>query len=82
MKRKQKFLSAVKILAPGDALILRLARRVSEEELPAFPGAAALQFVAQLSRLTPNSRLCARRRWLSPCLQPVREPSPILTIQC
>lgn len=50
MKRKQKFLRAVEILAPGDQFTLNMANLVPEKKLPAFPGGAALEFVVALQR--------------------------------
>jgi hypothetical protein len=47
--KKQKFLTAVRILAPGDKLILDLARQVRARDLPQVPGAAALEFVAHVT---------------------------------
>lgn len=49
--RKLRFLRAVQILAPRDGFIQRAAARVDEETLPAFPGGAALEFVAGLEKL-------------------------------
>ena len=49
--KKSQFLLAVRIIAPNDSLILNLAECVSEETLPEYPGAAALRFVATVSRL-------------------------------
>lgn len=51
MNRKERFLKAVQLLAPGDEFILGLAQRVREEQLPAHPGAAALQLVVEAQRL-------------------------------
>ena len=51
--RKQQFLTAVQILAPNDSFIIQTAQRVSEASLPAFPGGAALEFVATLETLKP-----------------------------
>jgi hypothetical protein len=48
MKRKHKFISAVRILAPGDKRILTIAQRFREEDLPEFPGGAALELVVML----------------------------------
>jgi hypothetical protein len=61
MNRKEKFLSAVQILAPGDSRLLNIAHRVREEELPAFPGGAAIEFVVcwqRLARGAPGAGLC------------------------
>jgi hypothetical protein len=54
--KKLQFLSAVRILAPNDTFILNLAERVREADLPPYPGGAALEFVAVLSRLREASR--------------------------
>ena len=59
MNKKQKFIQAVRILAPDNNLIIELAHRVSEHDLPTCPGGAALEFVAALTRLTGNC--CPRR---------------------
>jgi hypothetical protein len=59
MNKKQKFIQAVRILAPDNNLIIELAQRVSECDLPSFPGGAALEFVAALTRITGNA--CPRR---------------------
>ncbi len=45
MKRRQRFLNAVQILAPGDKFILWAAQGVPEESLPVCPGGAALDLV-------------------------------------
>ncbi len=50
MKRKQQFLKAVRILAPGDKFILQAAQRAPEEHLPARPGGAALELVVALQK--------------------------------
>src|SRR5262245_33512800 len=50
--KKSQFLLAVRMIAPGDGFILNLAECVSEEALPEYPGAAALRFVAAISRLS------------------------------
>ena len=51
MKRKQQFLRAVQILAPGDRFILKAAQSVPEESLPVAPGGAALQLVVAMQKL-------------------------------
>jgi hypothetical protein len=57
--KKERFLDAVRILAPGDTLMLLLARRVPDAELPEYPGGAALDFVSRLQGLDiPNA--CVR----------------------
>src|ERR1051326_1398189 len=59
MNKKQKFIQAVRILAPDNNFILELAHLVSDDDLPTCPGGAALEFVAALTRLTGNT--CPRR---------------------
>jgi hypothetical protein len=49
--RRQQFEQTVQILAAGDQLIFQAAQRIPEERLPAFPGAAALEFVAAFQNL-------------------------------
>jgi hypothetical protein len=51
MNRKEQFLEAVRILAPGDAFALRAASGIPENRLPAFPGGVALEFVSAIERL-------------------------------
>jgi hypothetical protein len=51
MKRKQRFLKAVQILAPGDKFVLEAAQRVPEESLPVASGGAALELVVALQKL-------------------------------
>jgi hypothetical protein len=55
MRRKQQFLKAVQILAPGDTFILKAAERVPEESLPVAPGGAALQLVVAMQKLIPRT---------------------------
>jgi hypothetical protein len=69
MNRKQKFMQAVRILAPGDQFILRAARGVREETLPMAPGGAALEFVATMEKVkaaepsaSPPARAAAPER--------------------
>jgi hypothetical protein len=50
--KKEQFLEAVRILAPGNELFLKLAMRVNEAELPQHPGGVALEFVAALEKLS------------------------------
>jgi hypothetical protein len=59
--KKSQFLSAVRILALNDSVILNLAQRVPEAELPDFPGAAALLFVTALSNLRQQERVSPAR---------------------
>ena len=84
MNRKEKFLSAVRTLAPGDAHILRLAQRVSEDNLPEYPGAAALEFVAYVDRIITPCGCLASRRPLGPRkIRPARTRNcDIITVQC
>jgi hypothetical protein len=49
--RKSKFLSAVQILAPHDQFIYQAAQRIPAEQLPAYPGATALEFVVAVQKL-------------------------------
>jgi len=51
MKKKNRFMHAVEILAPGDQFIHQVAQRIPVEELPNFPGAAALEFVVAVQKL-------------------------------
>ncbi len=51
MKRKQQFLRAIQILAPGDTFILKAAQRVPEESLPVYSGGAALELVVAMQKL-------------------------------
>jgi hypothetical protein len=77
---KQKFLSAVQILAPKNQTILQLAGHVPEERLPLFPGAAALQFVASVHDLLLAAcpdRARGRRRAVCPT-----SPKPIQRNSC
>jgi hypothetical protein len=53
--RKQQFIQAVRILAPGDQFIHEAARGIPEDKLPIFPGGAALEFVAAMERLKPST---------------------------
>ncbi len=53
MNKKEQFLKSIEILAPGDALLFKIANLVAEASLPAFPGAAALELVAAVERLKP-----------------------------
>ncbi|HEY5911803.1 MAG TPA: hypothetical protein VJA21_14470 [Verrucomicrobiae bacterium] len=48
--RKLKFIRAVCLLAPRDELVRQLAERVPAAILPEYPGGAAIEFVAALSR--------------------------------
>jgi hypothetical protein len=72
MKRKRQFLNAVQILAPGDTFILNAAQRVPEENLPGFPGGAALGLVVALQKLMPwaGDNSSARNREKQECTRP------------
>jgi hypothetical protein len=59
MNKQQKFIQAVRILAPDNYFIIELAHRVREDDLPTCPGGAALEFVAALMGITGNR--CPRR---------------------
>jgi hypothetical protein len=59
MNKKQKFIQAVRILAPDNNFIIELAHRVRDDDLPTCPGGAALEFVAALMGITGNK--CPRR---------------------
>jgi hypothetical protein len=59
MNKKQKFIQAVRILAPDNNFIIELAQRVREDDLPTCPGGAALEFVAALMGI--NGNRCPRR---------------------
>ena len=55
MKRKQQFLKAVQILAPGDTFIFKADQRVPKESLPVYPAGAALKLVVALQKLMPSA---------------------------
>jgi len=55
--RKQRFMRAIRILAPGDQLIYQAAQRIPEERLPAFPGGASLEFVAAFQEQRKSTNL-------------------------
>ena len=61
MNKKKQFLETVRILAPGDGLMLNTARLVAEKSIPAFPGSAALEFVTVMDRLRPLLTGCLPR---------------------
>jgi hypothetical protein len=71
--KKEKFLTAVQILAPNDAFILQSAQLVREETLPAFPGGAALEFVVALRRRRLHPRAAEAVRPCNP--RPAQELS-------
>ena len=61
MKRKQRFLNEIQILAPGDKFILGAAQHVPEERLPVAPVRAALELVVALQKSNPKHPECRRR---------------------
>ena len=61
MNNKETFLKAVQILAPDNQFIRQAANCVSEESLPAATGAAALEFVVEMQRLTNPAWPCMNR---------------------
>jgi hypothetical protein len=61
MKRKERFLNAVRILAPDDAIILQAARHVPEDSLPRVPGGVALEFVVAMQRASASPMPCRSR---------------------
>ena len=73
---KQQFITAVQILAPENEFILKLALRIPEEQLPAYPGGAALEFVAALEKLTSSPTECSDSPWLRPVSPPARRRCP------
>ena len=73
---KQQFITAVRILAPENDFILKLALRIPEEQLPAYPGGAALEFVAALEKLGSSPAPCAQSPWLRPVSPPARRRCP------
>jgi hypothetical protein len=69
--RKQKFMRAVQLLAPGDQFIQRAAQGVSAEKLPNFPGSAALEFVVAVQKLRePGNRLALKTTSRPRCASP------------
>jgi hypothetical protein len=59
--KRQKFIRAIEILAPGDQSILEAAERVDEETLPLFPGSAALEFVVAMEKNREWPRIIGRQ---------------------
>jgi hypothetical protein len=55
--RKQRFMRAIRLLAPGDQLMYQAAQRIPEERLPALPGGATLEFVAAFQELRKSINL-------------------------
>lgn len=53
--RKERFMSAVRIVAQEDKFIVSLAERVIEEDLPEYPGSTALLFVTAFANLREHS---------------------------
>jgi hypothetical protein len=71
MNKKEKFLRAVQILAPGNNLIMQVAQRVSEEQLPFSPGGMALELVAKMERLLTTAACPRSGRHSTPRRRPV-----------
>jgi len=71
-ERKEKFLTAVRILAAGDEFILRAAEWVGEEHLSMAPGCEALEFVVAMQQAKKARWPCRnrfkRRSWTIPAL--------------
>jgi hypothetical protein len=61
--KKEQFIRAVRLLAPRNSQLLKLALRVPEAGLPAFPGGAALEFVAAFEKLVVGSCHAKTRRF-------------------
>lgn len=60
MKKKNRFIRVVKILAPDNPFVFEAAKRIPEERLPSCPGAAALDFVVGLAGSQPIASGTAR----------------------
>ena len=60
-EKKEKFLTAVRILAPGDETILEAAEEVNEEHLSLAPGCEALEFVVAMQQRKGPSWPCRNR---------------------
>ena len=75
MNKRDKFLRAVQILAPGNSFMLQVAQRVPEEQLPPAPGGMALELVAHLERLL-TSTACPHRTRRSSSSVPAAAVSP------
>jgi hypothetical protein len=58
MNNRKQFLEIVQMLAANDRLILNTVQLVTEEALPAYPGAAALEFLAAMEKLKPLLAEC------------------------
>src|SRR5579862_364253 len=72
--RKQRFLSAVRIMAQDDEFIVNLAKRVTEEDLPEYPGSTALLFVTSFANLREHSFDSAPTHASFPCNSPCHVP--------
>src|SRR6266404_3963856 len=71
--RKRQFTQAVRLLAPGNEFILKVARLVPEAELPPIAGVAAFELTATLETLQRSWRFrqplrssCATERTRGP----------------
>ena len=62
--RKQQFTQAVRLLAPGNEFILKVANLVPERDLPPIAGVAAFELAATLETLQRSWRF---RQPLRPC---------------
>lgn len=60
MNKKQQFLKAIEILAPGDSFIFEAAEQVPDQDIPNVPGGAALEFVVAMERLRSSVAGTAR----------------------
>jgi len=67
ISKKHQFVEAVKLMAPGNEFIARVARLVREEDLPPITGVAAFELAATLETLCKSWRF---RRPLQPCHTP------------
>src|SRR5215831_14666621 len=54
---KRQFIQAVKLMAPGNAFIADVARRVPEDMLPSVAGVAAFELTSTLELLCKSWRL-------------------------
>jgi len=60
-EKKEKFLTAVRILAPGDETIFQAAQWVTEESLSVAPGHEALEFVLAMQQRRSSAWPCRNR---------------------
>ena len=56
MNRKQRFIEAVRLMAPKNHFVLQTAQLVSEEDLPPIVGVAAFELAATLDTLQKSWR--------------------------